>query len=142
LLAPTATTADEIALIADMLSLPQRDRLAILDANPQTRKERTFESLVTRLRSLGRSNPLLVVLEDAHWADASSIEFFNAAIPALMDIPALLVISTRTDDTRTRIGGERIRTLRVMRNQEINCLGHGFKSPRNQRHLRSRRASG
>ena len=96
LLAPGAITADEIALIADMLSIPQPDRPPILDASPQTRKERTFDALIARLRSLGRvAIPLLVVLEDAHWADASSIEFFNAAIPALMDIPALLVISTR-----------------------------------------------
>jgi class 3 adenylate cyclase/predicted ATPase len=114
LLAPGAT-ADEIALIADMLSIPQPDRAPILDASPQTRKERTFEALIARLRSLGRVNNLLVVLEDAHWADASSIEFFNAAIPSLMDIPAVLVISTRSDDTRTRIGGEGIRTLTLPR---------------------------
>lgn len=115
LLAPTSIAADDIALVADMLSIPLRHRPLILDASPQTRKVRTFAALVARLRSLSRSNLLLVVLEDAHWADASSIEFFNAAIPALMDIPALLVISSRSDDTRTRIGGEGIRTLTLPR---------------------------
>ena len=32
-------------------------------------KERTFDALIARLRSLGRVNTLLVVLEDTHWAD-------------------------------------------------------------------------
>ena len=115
LLAPDAIPADEIALIADMLSIPQLDRPPTLDASPQTRKERTFNALIARLRSLARGKPLLVVLEDAHWADASSIDFFNSVILALVDIPALLVISTRRDDTRPRIGGEGIRTLTLPR---------------------------
>jgi class 3 adenylate cyclase/predicted ATPase len=111
LLAPTAISADDIALIADTLSIPQQDRPPVLDASPQIRKERTFAALVARLKSLSLTNPLLIVLEDAHWADASSVEFFNAAIPALMDVPVLLVASTRSDDAPTRIGGEGLRTL-------------------------------
>jgi class 3 adenylate cyclase/predicted ATPase len=115
LLASTMSPTEDIALIADLLSIPQPDRPPILDASPRIRKERTLAALVTRLRWLGRANAVLVILEDAHWADASSIEFFNAMIPALMDLPVLLVISTRNDDTRTRIGGEAIRTLTLPR---------------------------
>jgi class 3 adenylate cyclase/predicted ATPase len=115
LLGSTTTTAEDVALIADLLAIPLRDRPPILDANHQARKERTFAALVARLRLLGLTSPLLLSLEDAHWADASSIEFFNVLVPALADIPALLVISTRSDDTRARIGGERIRTLTLPR---------------------------
>ena len=57
LLAQTLIAADDIALIADMLSIPQRDRPLILDASPQTRKVRTFAALATRLRSLSRTIP-------------------------------------------------------------------------------------
>ena len=135
LLAPDAIPPDEIALIADMLSIPQSDRPPILDASPQTRKARTFSVLIARLRSLARNKPVLVVLEDAHWADASSIDFFNAAIPALVDIPALLVISTRGDDTRSRIGGEGIRTLTLPR-LNAGMRWHWQPASRQARHCR------
>jgi class 3 adenylate cyclase len=115
MLSPAATAAADVALIADLLSIPQPNRPPILDAGAQARKEATFVTLIARLQSLAQANPLLVILEDAHWADASSIEFFNAAIPALAYVPALLIISTRSDDTRIRIGGARISTLTLSR---------------------------
>ena len=59
--------------------IPQQDRPPILDASPQIRKERTFDALIARLRSLGRVNTLLVVLEDTHWADHQDRE--NGSLP-------------------------------------------------------------
>jgi predicted ATPase len=96
-----------------MLSIRLDDRPPILDASPQARKEATFAALIAHLQSLARMRPLLVVLEDAHWADASSIELFNAVMPALTDVPALVIISTRDGDPRVLLG--RVRTLALSR---------------------------
>jgi class 3 adenylate cyclase/tetratricopeptide (TPR) repeat protein len=104
-LASTNLDASNFALIADMLSIPLQERPPILNASPQARKEATFAALLARLRLLAQSNPLLLILEDAHWADASTIELFNAAIPELADVASLLIILTRSDDTRVYIGG-------------------------------------
>ena len=62
-------------------------------------------------KSLGSAKPSLITIEDAHWADPSSLEYFNALIPALTDMAALLIISSRSNETRVRIGGERVRSL-------------------------------
>ncbi len=72
-LADTVASPDDIALLADMLSIPMPVWPAILEASPKLRKERSFAALRERLQRLAASAPLLVVFEDAHWADASSL---------------------------------------------------------------------
>jgi class 3 adenylate cyclase/tetratricopeptide (TPR) repeat protein len=114
-LAPTMPALPDIALIAELLSIPQDDREPILDASPQVRKERTFAALVSRLRQLAPRNPLLIVLEDAHWADASSIELFETMLSALPEIPALLIVSIREDDTSAWRRWDGVGTLRLPR---------------------------
>jgi predicted ATPase len=89
----------DVALLAEMLSIPQMDRPPILaDASPQARRERTFDALIGRMRTLALANPLLVVLEDVHWADASTVALFGRLIPTLPELPALLIVSMRDDD--------------------------------------------
>ncbi len=110
-LSPATHDISHIALIADMLSIQVQDRPPILNASPQARKEATYTALLARFRALARSNPLLVTLEDAHWADASTVELVNAAIPALADVAVLLIISTRDVVTGAGICADRLRTV-------------------------------
>ena len=115
MLASTAPTSASIALIADLLSIPSHDRLPVLDDSPQARKQGTFAALIERVSMLAQTNPLLVILEDAHWADASSIEFFDELIPTLRKLPALLIISTRGGGIHAWTGQERISTMSLAR---------------------------
>jgi predicted ATPase len=108
MLAPMAPTPAGMALIADLLSIPSHDQSPALNDSPQARKQRTFDTLIERVRMLAQTNRLLVILEDAHWADVSSIEFFYALIPTLRKLPALLIISTRGGGARAWAGQERI----------------------------------
>jgi class 3 adenylate cyclase/tetratricopeptide (TPR) repeat protein len=111
MLASTNHDISDSALIADMLSIRVQDRPPVLNASPQARKEATYAALLARFQALARSNPLLVILEDAHWADPSTTELFNAAITALADVAALVVISTRDDVAGGSICGDRLRTV-------------------------------
>jgi class 3 adenylate cyclase len=111
LLAPATRDSLEVALIADILSIPYSDMPAVLDMSPLARKERTLAALVLWAKSLGSAKPLLITIEDGHWADPSSLEYFKVLIPALTDMAALFIISSRSDETRVRIGGERVRSL-------------------------------
>ena len=114
----------DVALIADMLSIRQADRPPVPDGTPRTRKEKTFTALIGHLRRLAQTNPLLIILEDAHWADPSSIEFFGAVITMLPDISALLLVSTRDDDAAAWTGWEGVSTLKLPRlgRQEASAL--------------------
>jgi class 3 adenylate cyclase/tetratricopeptide (TPR) repeat protein len=111
LLMPATHDPVDNALIADILSIPHGEMSAILDMSPPARKDKTLATLVAWAKSLASANPSLITIEDAHWADPSSLEYFNALAPELSDLPVLLIISSRSDETRVRIGGERVRSL-------------------------------
>jgi predicted ATPase len=44
---------------------------------PQERRQRTLEALVWQLEALTRSNPVLMIFEDGHWTDPTSLELFS-----------------------------------------------------------------
>jgi class 3 adenylate cyclase/predicted ATPase len=91
------TSPEDVALIAEFLSVPVDDRYPIADLNPQRKKEKTFEALVQILANRARRQPLLMLFEDAHWADASSLELLDRTIGQLTNLPVLLVVSFRPE---------------------------------------------
>src|SRR5499433_1413338 len=77
LLAQTSTTIQDAALIAEMLSLPNDGRYPALELTPQQRRQKTLEALTAQMETLSRQKPVLMTLEDAHWADPTSLEAFG-----------------------------------------------------------------
>ncbi len=80
LLVRTATSPQDAALFADMLSLPNDGRYPAFDLAPQQRRQRTLEALIAQTEALTRQNPVLMIFEDAHWTDPTSLELFGRAI--------------------------------------------------------------
>ena len=88
-------TGEHLALLAALLSLPgARNELAPA-LSPQQLRERTLEELVAWLHSRAREQPLLVVFEDAHWADPTSIEFLRRLGEQLVGHRILLLVTHR-----------------------------------------------
>ena len=92
-----AMSPEDIAFIADLLSLPGDDRYPTFDLSPQRRKEKIFEALLCVLANRSRRQPVLMLFEDAHWADASTLELLDKAIGLLIDLPILLIVSFHTE---------------------------------------------
>jgi class 3 adenylate cyclase/tetratricopeptide (TPR) repeat protein len=97
LLMPGSPSSEDVSLIADLLGIPANESFPELKLSPQRRKLRTFYYLTHRLAALARQRPLLVLAEDAHWADPSSLELLNVIIGLLSDLPVLLIVSFRPD---------------------------------------------
>lgn len=76
LLAQSSTSPEEAALFAEMLSLPNDGRYPPVEVEPQLRRQKTLKALGSQLEALARLSPLLVIFEDAHWADPTSLELF------------------------------------------------------------------
>ena len=76
-LALASTSKQDAALFAEMLSLPSDGRYPVLGLTPQQRRQKTLEALTAQVAALSRSNPLLMIFEDAHWADPTSLEVFR-----------------------------------------------------------------
>ena len=80
LLAQSSTSTQDAALFAEMLSLPNDGRYPALDLTPQQRRQRTLEALASQLAALSRQNPVLMIFEDAHWTDPTSLEVFGRIV--------------------------------------------------------------
>jgi class 3 adenylate cyclase/predicted ATPase len=97
-LAQTSRDHDEtVALLAPLLSIPLGPGSAPPDLSPQRRKELTFRALADQLEALAARQPVLMIVEDAHWIDPTSLEFFSRIIERIANLPVLLVITARPE---------------------------------------------
>jgi DNA-binding CsgD family transcriptional regulator/tetratricopeptide (TPR) repeat protein len=60
---------------------------------------RMFELVLGVFERLARERPLVVVVEDLHWADRSTLELLGFLARALRDDPVLLLLTTRSEAT-------------------------------------------
>ncbi|SEF15038.1 Double zinc ribbon [Rhizobiales bacterium GAS191] len=97
MLALTATSDEDVALLADLLSLPHDDRRPLPDLTPQRKKEKTFAALMRQLEQLTREQPVLMVFEDVHWVDPSSRELLELTIERVQHLPVLLMVTFRPE---------------------------------------------
>jgi class 3 adenylate cyclase/tetratricopeptide (TPR) repeat protein len=97
LLAHTSSPAEDVALIADLLSLPVSAEARIAELTPQRRKERAFAAVLRQFAGLARTQPLLGVFEDLHWADPTTLELLDQLVATIEQMPMLLVATTRPD---------------------------------------------
>jgi class 3 adenylate cyclase/tetratricopeptide (TPR) repeat protein len=111
LLARTATTAEDAALIADLLSLPASDRYPPLDLSPQQHKDKTFGALLRQLEALTRERPVLMVFEDVHWSDPTSRELLDLTIERIREVPILLLITFGPEFEPPWTGHSQVTTL-------------------------------
>jgi class 3 adenylate cyclase len=96
LVAETNPPQEDVALLAEMLSLPHNG-LPARNVSPQRRKERTFEALNRQLQGLARKRPVLMVLEDAHWSDPTTLKLFDLTVDILQGLPVLFIMTFRPD---------------------------------------------
>jgi ABC-type transport system substrate-binding protein/class 3 adenylate cyclase len=85
-----------LALLLGLTPEPEsRDRLAEL--SPEALQYRTFEVVRELLEGLAATGPVVVVLEDAHWADPTSLQLAEQLLGAVDDTAVLFVITQRPD---------------------------------------------
>ncbi len=114
-LAPTAPPAEHLVLLAALLSVPIGDRDPVLKLDPRQRKAGTIEALLRWLSELGRAGPVLMIFEDVHWADPSSIELLDALIDRVPELSILLLISFRPEFAPTWFGQPHVRLMALGR---------------------------
>jgi class 3 adenylate cyclase len=97
LLARAALPDEDVAFIADLLSLPGSERHPLPNLTPQRKKERTLEALIRQLERLARQQPAVMVFEDVHWIDPTSRELLDLAIEQVRSLPVLLIVTFRPE---------------------------------------------
>jgi class 3 adenylate cyclase/predicted ATPase len=96
-LVQTSTSPEDAALFAEMLSLPNDGRYPALDLVPEQRRQRTLEALTAQLAGLAKKRPVLMICEDAHWVDPTSLEVFGRTVDRIKTLPVLLIVTFRPE---------------------------------------------
>jgi predicted ATPase len=115
LLAPASPAAEDVALLAELLSLHAASRYLLPPSTPQRRREKTFEALLRQLEALARRKPVLMVFEDLHWIDPSSHELLDRTIEGVANLPVLLVATFRPEFTPPWVGPSQVMTVTLAR---------------------------
>ncbi len=92
-----AKLEETVPLIAALLSIPLDDRYSSPDIDPQRRKERTLNALVDRFADLASRRPVLVIVEDLHWADPTTLDLFSRAMLRFSEMRVLLIMTYRPE---------------------------------------------
>jgi class 3 adenylate cyclase/tetratricopeptide (TPR) repeat protein len=82
-------------LLGDMLGHTFDETPLTLALNPQQRHDRLHELVIDLLRVQAQREPILITIEDAHWADASSLDLFGRIATAISEMAVLLLLTYR-----------------------------------------------
>jgi NADH-quinone oxidoreductase B subunit len=124
LLAQTSTPRQAAALLAELLSLPNDGRYPALDLAPQQRRQKTIEALISQVEVLTRSSPVLMIFEDAHWSDPSSLELLGRTLDRIATLPVVLIVTFRPEFEPPWIGRPYVTALTINRlgNREVDAM--------------------
>ena len=114
-LAQTSTSTEHAALFAEMLSLSNDGRYPALELSPEQRRQRTLEALTSQLAELARQQPVLMIVEDAHWTDPTSLEAFGRTVDRIKILPVLLIVTFRPEFTAPWAGQSHVTSLTLNR---------------------------
>ena len=115
LLAQSFTPQQNAALLAEMLSLPNDGRYPTLELAPQQRRQKTLEALTAQLEVLSQSKPVLMIFEDVHWVDPTSLEALGRTVDRLRTLGVLLIITFRPEFEPPWIGRPYVTVLSLNR---------------------------
>ena len=112
---PDAEDRETLPLVAELLSIPIPQRDALPPMIPEEKKAKTAAALLNLLVQLTARQPLLLIFEDLHWVDPSSLELVGEAIQRLESLSVLMLATWRPEFEPPWGDSERIVTLRLNR---------------------------
>jgi class 3 adenylate cyclase/predicted ATPase/ABC-type transport system involved in cytochrome c biogenesis ATPase subunit len=112
-------------LFAALLSIPLGERYPPLALSPTQQRRRTLAALLDQFEGLARRQPILLVFEDAHWADATSLELLDLTVERVRQLPVLALFTFRPEFESPWVGLPNVGTLtlgRLDRNDVENMV--------------------
>jgi class 3 adenylate cyclase/predicted ATPase len=114
-LALTSTSIEDASFIAEMLSLANDGRYPTLDLTPEQRRQRTLQALTGQLTELASHNPVLMIFEDVHWIDPTSLEALGRTVDRIKALRALLIVTFRPEFNAPWVGQSHVTSLTLNR---------------------------
>jgi predicted ATPase/class 3 adenylate cyclase len=126
-LAMGASRVEAVApLFAALLSVPFGERYPPLVLSPTQQRRRTLAALLDQFEGVARQQPILLSFEDAHWADATSLELLDLTVERVRQLPVLALFTFRPEFEPPWVGLPNVGTLtlgRLDRDDVENMVG-------------------
>jgi predicted ATPase len=87
----------DVRFVAAILSIPSEQRYGALPMTPQKFKDETLRTLVDITEAAARLQPSVMLFEDAHWADPTTLEVLDLLIDRVKAVPLLVVLTHRPE---------------------------------------------
>ena len=89
--------AETVPLFAALLSLPLTADYAPLTVSPEQQKQKTLQALLTILLRIAAQQPVLLVMEDLHWVDPTTLELLSLLVDQGPTARILVLLTFRPD---------------------------------------------
>jgi class 3 adenylate cyclase len=99
LVAQSTADPEHVAVLANLLALPASDRYQLQELSPHKREEKTLAALLAQLDGFAARQPVLMIFEDIHWIDPTSLELLTAEVQHVPQLRALLLVTARSEFT-------------------------------------------
>lgn len=113
-------------LIAELVGLePDVESAELMD--PKRKRSQLLDALIGRIERLASDRPVLMVFEDAHWGDPTSLELLTLTVERIQNLPVLLVISFRPEFQPPWAGQPHVTSMalnRLNRRERMALVGH------------------
>ena len=90
-----SAASSHLPLLADVLGISLDDSPESAGLSGEMRRVRTLDALVEWTLALSRRSPLVLVVEDLHWADPSTLELLRRLVGGRSDLPLLCLFTSR-----------------------------------------------
>jgi predicted ATPase len=87
----------DVRFVASILSIPCEARYGALPMTPQKHKDETLRTLVDISEAAAHRQPSVLLFEDAHWADPTTLEVLDLLIDRVRTVPLLVVLTHRPE---------------------------------------------
>jgi class 3 adenylate cyclase/tetratricopeptide (TPR) repeat protein len=110
-----------MAALGRLLRVRLPTDVAAADMTPEELRERTLALALTWLEQLADRSPLLLGIEDLHWADPTTLELLSRFVASAAPTPMLVILTSRERPPLERIGGATTLTLEPLGQED--CAG-------------------
>ena len=87
----------DVRFVASLLSIPCDERYGAVTMTPQKFKDETLRTLIDLTEAAARHQPTVMLYEDLHWADPTTLETLDLLIDRVRTIPLLFVLTHRPE---------------------------------------------
>ena len=97
--AAPSDAASQLPYIATLLSIPIGSRYSPIADSPERQREQTQRALEAQVLNLAREQPVLIVFEDLHWVDPTTLGLLDRFVRKIAEAPVMTLVTSRPEFT-------------------------------------------